>query len=685
MPTLRRSAATLALVLLSALASAQGDLLSPHDVAALRSVGAAEISPDGSTIAYTLSVPRTPGEGEDGPAWTELHVIARDGSSPRPFVTGEVNVGSVSWTPDGSGIAFTAKRDGDKGSALYILPIDGGEARRAASLPTSVRGYAFSPDGLRVALLGPAEEDAQLKQQKDQGFKQEVYEESLEFSRVWLAEVDSSEPARDLGVEGHVYAVEWSPRGDTLLVSRAPTPLVDDQYMRQRAALVSVEDGALVVEFATEGKLGAVGFSPDGARVALIAAADLNDPHPGRLWIGDASTGALFEALPNFAADVDACDWQDADTVMYLASHGCETAFEKVDVGAGRGENRHPIVAPGALVMTGFSLSDDGMTGAFAGSAPTHASELFAMAHGQTGPQRLTDSNPRLSQARLARQEVIRFQARDGLELEGVLIRPLDEVEGQRYPLILYVHGGPEAHEQNGWQTNYSKPGQVAAARGFAVFHPNYRGSTGRGVEFAKLGQGDPAGKEFDDLVDAVDHLIEIGLVDKAKVGVTGGSYGGYATAWCATRYSDRFAAGVMFVGIGDKLSKVGTTDIPNEEYHVHALSRVWEKWQFFLERSPIYHADGASTPLMILHGKDDPRVDPGQSREMYRHLKLRGKAPVRLVLYPGEGHGNRKACARLDYNLRLMQWMEHYLQGPGGEMPHFELEYAPPVPAAGP
>ena len=134
----------------------------------------------------------------------------------------------------------------------------------------------------------------------------------------------------------------------------------------------------------------------------------------------------------------------------------------------------------------------------------------------------------------------------------------------------------------------------MAAARGFAVFYPNYRGSTGRGVEFSKLSQGDPAGKEFDDLVDAVDHLVAAGLVDQDKVGVTGGSYGGYATAWCATRYTDRFAAGVMFVGISDKISKVGTTDIPDEEFYVHALHRPWENWQFFLERSPIYHADGA-------------------------------------------------------------------------------------------
>ena len=119
----------------------------------------------------------------------------------------------------------------------------------------------------------------------------------------------------------------------------------------------------------------------------------------------------------------------------------------------------------------------------------------------------------------------------DGLELEGILVYPLTYQKGTRYPLVVCVHGGPEAHRSNGWLTRYSSPAQVLAARGYAVFFPNYRGSTGRGVEFSKLGQSDTAGKEFDDLVDAVDHLIGTGLVDGDKVGVTGGSYGGYATA----------------------------------------------------------------------------------------------------------------------------------------------------------
>ena len=190
------------------------------------------------------------------------------------------------------------------------------------------------------------------------------------------------------------------------------------------------------------------------------------------------------------------------------------------------------------------------------------------------------------------------------------------------------------------------------------------------------MSQGDPAGKEFDDLVDGVDHLIEVGLVAGDRVGITGGSYGGYASAWGATYYSDRFAASVMFVGISDNTSKLGTSDIPNELYLVHHRKWVWEDWEHFLQRSPIYHVDKAGTPLLILHGTEDTRVNPGQSLELYRHFKLRSDTPVRLVLYPGEGHGNRRAASRFDYSLRLMRWMDHYLQGPGGPPPSYQLTY---------
>jgi dipeptidyl aminopeptidase/acylaminoacyl peptidase len=323
-----------------------------------------------------------------------------------------------------------------------------------------------------------------------------------------------------------------------------------------------------------------------------------------------------------------------------------------------------------------MSLSKDGAVGAFVGDSREHPPEVFLWRSGAADLKRLTRVNPWLETMRLAKQEKVRFKARDGLELEGLLIRPLGETPGTRYPLILTVHGGPEAHYSNGWLTSYSNPGQVAAARGFAVFYPNYRGSTGRGVAFSKLGHAEAAGPEFDDCVDGVDHLIAEGLVDRNRVGITGGSYGGYASAWGATYYTERFAAAVMFVGISDIVSNVGTTDIPEEMFLVHHRKWLYDDWEYFLKRSPIHYVQKARTPILILHGEEDPRVHPSQSLELYRHLKVLGQTPVRLVFYPGEGHGNRRAASRLDYNLRMLRWMEHYLKGPGGKPRDYRIDY---------
>jgi len=189
------------------------------------------------------------------------------------------------------------------------------------------------------------------------------------------------------------------------------------------------------------------------------------------------------------------------------------------------------------------------------------------------------------------------------------------------------------------------------------------------------LGQSDAAGGEFDDLIDAADHLIEAGIADRERVGATGGSYGGYATAWLATYYSDRIAAGVMSVGISNKLTKSLTTDIPHEDRAVHTRYDPWTNWQFSLERSPIYHVEKCRTPLLILGGAGDTRVNPEQSLQLYRALDLLDQAPVRYVKYPGEGHGNRRATSRYDFSRRQMRWFDHYLKGPGGEPPPWDLK----------
>ncbi len=654
-------------------ALAEKEAFTPEHIARLKSVTSVKMAPDGQYIAYTVSVPRTPFVDDSGKPWTELHVVDRQASS-RPFVTGKGALSGVQWTPDGKGISFLAKRGDDKKNALYVIPIDGGEARRVLSAETGVGSYTWSPDSLRVAYLAKPKEDGDKKKLKEKGFDAEVVEEDMRLVGVWIARIDDDEARPSmLALDGSASALHWSPTGSHLAVALAPSALIDDTYMARKLHVIDADSAKVVARFDNPGKLGKVAWSPDGNHLAVLSAEDLNDPSAGRLMVASMGKSTLTDILPNFMGAVHDIAWQDADTIMFLTGEGVWTTMQKIDID---GQGRKTLVPNGELILSALSVSSDGQSAALRVNTGLHPNEVYMMSHGEAVPTRRTDTNPWLADMRFAKQEAVKFKARDGMMIEGVLYHPLDEEAGQRYPLILAVHGGPEAHESCGWRTDYSRPGQLGAARGFAVMYINYRGSTGRGVAFSKLGQADYGGAEFDDLVDAVSHLVEIGLVEKERVGVTGGSYGGYAAAWCATKLSEHFAASVMFVGISDQISKFGTTDIPKESYLVHARMRPWDDWQFFLERSPVYHIKNCRTPILIMHGKNDPRVHPGQSMEMYRYLKTLNQSPVRLVFFPGEGHGNRKSCSRYDYSLRMLRWFEHYLKGPGGDPPTGDLDY---------
>jgi dipeptidyl aminopeptidase/acylaminoacyl peptidase len=672
-----------ALVAPAQLRAQAGGVLTERRVAEIQYVGQIVASSDGRHVAYTLIVPRIPFADPDGSAWSHLNVLDVETGAIRTFVSGAVNVSAVSFSPDSKTLLYLSRRTGDTNRALYGIPLSGGESTHLLQHETSIASYSLSPDGERLAFLATDAEPAERAALRDDGFRAVAYEEDARFTRVWIARRIKGVfgESRLLDLEGNASSLSWSPSGDRLAVALAPTPLVDDSYMYRRLTIVDPATGSVTASIANPGKLGALSWSPDGAHLAFISGETIHDPKEGRLMVADAATGEFLDVLPGFEGHVTVPAWRDRNTIRFLADVGTGTSIEDVSLD---GSDRREVLSEGSTVFTSLSLSTSGLM-ALGGESPVHPTEVFVHLEGQTEPRRASDSNPWLADVVLAPQETIRWTARDGLEIEGVLIRPLNEVEGRAYPLVVHVHGGPEAHNRNGWLTSYSRPGQIAAARGMAVLYPNYRASTGRGVEFSMLDHADMGGREFDDVVDGVDFLIDIGLADSASIGVTGGSYGGYATAWLSTYYSDRFAAGVMSVGISNQISKVGTSEIPEEMFLVHNRLRPWDDWEMFLERSPIYWADRSVTPLLILHGEDDSRVHPSQSMEMYRHVKLRGQAPVRLIFYPGEGHGNRNAAARLDFSLRMMRWLEHYLNGPGGEMPARDLDYSkdPPTPTA--
>jgi dipeptidyl aminopeptidase/acylaminoacyl peptidase len=292
----------------------------------------------------------------------------------------------------------------------------------------------------------------------------------------------------------------------------------------------------------------------------------------------------------------------------------------------------------------------------------------------------ITEVNSWLKERTLGLQDMISYRARDGEEIEGIIIYPVNYQAGSQYPLIIYIHGGPEHHNLNSWLTTYSLPGQAMAGKGYIVYYPNYRSSTGYGTDFSLSGYGDPAGKEFDDIADGIDFFVREGMADKERVGLAGGSYGGYAAAWFSSYYTKKVKAVSMFAGVSDLISKRGTTDITYEELYVHSGKKLEEMWQLSLERSPIYWAHQSKTAVLIANGQDDSRVHPAQSLEYYYRLKMNDHPAVRLVRYPGEKHGLSKQPARTDFILRQIDWMDWYVKEGKpltGPMPPLDLSNA--------
>lgn len=653
--------------------------LTIEEIVTLKKVRQAVLSPAGDRVAYLLEVPRTPYLDEGGPAWVELHAVNLTGHS-YPLFAGQVNASSPHWSADGDRVFFIGSATpSDPIPSLLSVSVSGGKPKVEFQPPQGIGALHLSPDGRNAAYLASAEPPATHLDLARAGLTASAHDESVEPVRVWLVDLEDGTVAAPY-LPGSASDFAWSPDGSRYAVALAPSPLADDWELNRDIVVVEAADASQRHALGVTGKLGAFAWSPDGRHIAYIAGTDRNDPNPGRLFVRPAGGGDRDEWLPEYPGQVEALAWSGSDTVTYIGSLGLEREIARVSGGSSL-RTSVPGTEPGNIIWQSLDVHADRAIVAAVGHTSAHPPEVFVIPGGKP-PRRLTDSNPLLAKRRLGRQEAVRFPARDGVEIDAVVIHPVPDAdydsvqtdEHQAAPLVLFAHGGPEGHYSNGWLSGYDEPAQALAAQGFRVVFPNYRGSTGRGVAFSKMGQSDSAGAEFNDLVDTREHLVALGLADPDRVGIAGISYGGYAAMWAATAQTDYFAAAVSFVGMSNLVSAFGTTDIPHEMQVSHTWAWPWDDWTAMLERSPIFHAGQSRTPLLILGGDSDERFHPAQSLELYRHLKLRTDTPVRLVTYPGEGHGHRNTASRYDYALRLERWMNHYLRGPGGAAPPFDI-----------
>jgi len=642
--------------------SAQETLTAP-ELLGLKSTRASQISPDGSEIIYSVSTPRGPNE-TPGSSNVKYYKMSVADQIPSPLFGKEVNATSPRYSPDGTHIGFLYAKKGEP-RQVWVMKHNGGEITRLTNSESSISSFRWQPGKNGIAYRAITPSPDQEKELKKRGYDFIYYEENLKNYNLFIASYDNIWEQTSVWqlTEGvNTWDFEFNAQGSQVAVSISPKNLIDQRYMFRKIHVIDLATGEMKQVSENQGKMGNYVFSPDGKYLAYAAALNINDHQVSQAFVVNLNSGTITNLTPEkFRGHVSWVNWKDSENLIYLSGEGVYPRLNSVPLAGGKRTILLDASVNG-IIFNAPLFTSNFKNFVFSGSTPYDPGNLYHW-DGKNALFQLTNSNPKLADKSMGNQEVIRYLARDGQEIEGIIIYPVGYETDQKYPLIVYVHGGPESHHSNGWLSRYSTPAQVMAGKGYLVLYLNYRASTGYGVDFAMEGFMDPAGTEFNDLADAIEWAVAEKGADPDRVGMAGGSYGGYASGWFATYYTQYVRAVCMFVGISNNLSKRSTTDIAYEELYVHSGKKLEEQWQLALERSPVYWAHQSKTATLIYGGAADTRVHPSQSIELYRRMKMNDHPAVRLVQYPGEGHGNRKQVGQIDVLYRQMEWLDWYVK----------------------
>ncbi|MBI1850222.1 MAG: S9 family peptidase [Planctomycetes bacterium] len=637
--------------------------LSPEEVVDIRRVTDADLSPDGATVAFATT--RWRGATEPpGPAWSEIWLVPTvGGGAAKRFTNGEKGDSQPRFSPDGKLIGFLSTRGSNDKTQVLVIPLDGGEARAVTASKTSIAAFAFSRNGSRIAFVAPDPVTDDEEKRHKAGDDEAWIDHDFKQRRLSIIDVAGGEAKVVSPADLTVWNFDGSPMGDCFAFVGTATPKVDDQYCFAKLYLLDVASGKATALVDPRGKLGAVKMSPDGSLVAFLASgAGGAEPYAGSLFVVSTAGGPARCLTDGYEGTCTNVQWSPKGDLYFTSIESEYSAIYWVDPKSG--DRKSIARGIGALAPNGpLAFSRDSSTFTVLRSGPNHPPEAFIGETRSGVMRRLTTLNPSLESSVFGGEEVVSWFGANGLEIEGVLVKPVGYEEGHRYPMVVTVHGGPESAETLGLACSWGAWAQPLAQRGFAVLRPNYRGSIGRGVAFASADQKDLGGAEWQDILAGVDEMVKRGIADPDRLGIGGWSYGGYMTCWGVTQ-TPRFKAGVMGAGISNWVSMVGTSDITYENSVFHWASWAYDDFSKHFERSGLAHVKDVQTPLLILHGQADPRVPTSQGQEFYAALKVLNK-PVEMVTYPREPHGIGERAHQIDVLTRALDWFDRYLKAP--------------------
>jgi dipeptidyl aminopeptidase/acylaminoacyl peptidase len=625
-------------------------LLTPEASLNMRSISDLQFSPDGSRLAFVVTEPAK-GERRARHIW----LYEKRSGVVRQFTYSAKSDFSPRWSPDGKQLAFLSDRDEQQ--QIYAMRTDGGEASALTKGKRGVSSFAWSPDGKQIAFLAPdAKTDAEEKKEKDKD-DAHVTDKEDKHARLWLLTLDTSEAKALTETKWEISEAVWHPTGTGLMVSATDHPESDQNTERifffrlwDTAGSERKAVNTMTELLAPRGPYGDIRIASDGLRMAFIGCRE-DGPSPHDLMLahhGDKSVQNLTGA----SVDRPVLDyrWSKDGGLLALVEDGFHSKFVAFTAEGALKEIPSISANPNA-----FSLADSGEV-AFAAHTATTPPELWLWDQKGT-PKQVSRLNEPWKQYTLSAPEFYKYKSFDGQEIEAALLRPLGYDGKAKLPLIALIHGGPTG----AWSDSIDTWGQLLAARGYAVFYPNIRGSSGYGQKFIEMNRGDWGGGDYRDVMAGVDDLIAKGVADPDKLAIGGWSYGGYMSEWAITQ-TTRFKAAVSGAGLSNLISEYGTEQGPSYDEWFYGVPYDPEKVAGFLNSSPFVHLQNVKTPTLILQGDSDP-VDPlGQSQELYRGLKRYG-VETELVVYPREPHGFHEEKHLLDRLNRILAWYDRHLK----------------------
>lgn len=625
------------------------------DLNKIVSLSSPAISPDGNSAVYIATYRNYEENRFDSKLYWN-NII----NGEQKVLSSRKGLGSPGFTPDGRYISFLAS--GENGRQLFLLPVDGGEALPLTEHPTGLRRYAWSPSGKLLAYISSAPRPKKTGTDRFNnafvvGSDDYLQTQAPTNSTVWVFNMDSK-ASKKISPEDFTVATElsmsslaWSPDETQLLVTRYPSSHSGDSDLGNNYILFLNGDEPKKV-FSENGYQGGAFFSPDG-KILFSYRRDGVPSNVNDLYELDQETSKVQNRSMGIDRNISGAQYSPYGELLLRAPDVDRQSYWKETVTGG-----FQKINFGELTSVGgLSFSKKGSM-VFTGQTPYHPNEIYFKAGLNAPPKALTHFNEAIAEKNQGKREAISWTSTDDFSPNGIVTYPIDFDPQKKYPLVLYIHGGPTASSL----LSFSTIPQIMAAQGWIVFQPNYRGSNNLGNAFQSAIANDAAEGPGEDVMSGVEFLIKKGFVDTQKIVVSGWSYGGWMTSWMIGRYPEVWAAAVAGAAPVDYTDMYSLSDLNRMRRHaITGSPYTGDNLMKAYEQSPIIHFSKLKTPTLIMSKTGDYRVSITGSYKLYGALRD-NNVPVEFVAYPGPGHFPSDPVRSMDVYSRWISWFQKYI-----------------------